>query len=91
MTVNIPTPSELGFTVHKEKGGGGSTEVFEINLLRTWDVYIESRISPKSAAYAPLFGFCWMVKALSVQFMAGFGNFRPEGNYQCVDFDHFTL
>ena len=30
--------------------GGGSTEIFEINLLRTWDVDIESRIRSKYAA-----------------------------------------
>ena len=23
--------------------------------------------------------------------MAGFGNFRPEENWQCIDFTHFTL
>ena len=31
-------------------GGGGSTEIFEINLLQTWCVDMESRTSPKYAA-----------------------------------------
>ena len=35
------------------------------------------------------FGFCWKVKELSVQCMAGFENFRPEVNWQCTDFDPF--
>ena len=28
----------------------------------------------------PYFGFCWKLKVLSIQCMAGFGNFRPEAN-----------
>ena len=45
----------------------GSTEIFEINLLRTC-VDIESRISQTYAAYAPLFSFagrlrCWLPNA----------------------------
>ena len=40
-------------------GGGGSIEIFEINLLRIWGVDTESKMSPKYAAYAPpCFGFC---------------------------------
>ena len=31
----------------------GSTESFDINLLRTWFVYIESKISPKDADQPP--------------------------------------
>ena len=26
---------------------------------------------------------------MSIQFMAGFGNFRPEENRQCIKFDPF--
>ena len=37
------------------KGGGGSAKIFEINLLRTWCVYIESRISRKMPHQAHLF------------------------------------
>ena len=59
----------------REKCTKASTEIFEINLLRTWCVDIESRISPKYTAYTPF--FCWKVK-VSVQCMAGFGNFRPD-------------
>ena len=33
----------------------GSTEIFEINLRRTWGVDTERRIGRKYAAYAPLF------------------------------------
>ena len=36
-------------------GGGGATEIFEINLLRTWDVDTKGRISQKYYACAPLF------------------------------------
>ena len=36
--------------VKSVEGGGGSTEIFEINLLRTWCVYTESRISRKNDA-----------------------------------------
>ena len=41
------------FNLGSEKYTERSTEIFEINLLRTWGVDIESRISPKYAAYAP--------------------------------------
>ena len=40
--------------------GGGSIEIFEINLLRTWGVDTESRISPKYAAMPHLF-FLWLL------------------------------
>ena len=73
-----------------EKCTGGSTEIFEINLLWTWCVYIESRISRKNAAQDPLIlAFCWKVKLVSIQCMAGLGNFRLEANWQYIDFDPF--
>ena len=84
------------FNLGSEKYTERSTEIFEINLLRTWDVDIESRISPKYAAYAPRFFFffffvcfCWMERVLSVLCTAGFGNFRPEAKEQYFDFDPF--
>ena len=49
------------------QGGGGSIQNLEVNLLQTWFVYIESRISPKDAPQCPTyFGFCWKVKVLSI-------------------------
>ena len=48
-------------------GGSGSIQNLEVNLLRTWFVYIESRISLKDAPQClTYFGFCWKVKVLSI-------------------------
>ena len=33
--------------------------------------------------------FCWKVKILSIQCMAGFGNLKPEENWQYIDLDAF--
>ena len=59
--------------------------------MRTWFVYTESRISPKDVAQPHFFGFCCKAKVLSIQCMAGFGNFGPEEHWQCIDLDPFIL
>lgn len=50
--------------------GGRASEIFEINLLRTWFVYIESAVSPISAAQLegyydvyPKHGWFWKLLA----------------------------
>ena len=65
-----------------EKCTMGSTEIFAMNLLWTWVAAIQSRISRKYVAYASLFlCFCWKIKVLTVQCIAGFGKFRPDENW----------
>ena len=57
----------LRVKMYRCRGRGVVTEIFEINVLRTWFVYIESRISPKSSAQAPVI-------------LAGLGNSRSGEN-----------
>ena len=68
---------------------GLSTEIFEIKLLRTWVVDIESRRSQNYAAYASLFLLLLKGKGFVCPMHGWSGNFRPEANWQYIDFDPF--
>ena len=59
----------------------GSTEIYEINLLRTRCVYKSKKCRIRST----YIGFCLKVKVLSIQCMTVFGNFSLEANWQYID------
>ena len=72
---------------------GGSTEIFEINLLRTWWVYIESRVSPLPPPPPKIphnrHSFWLLLEGKGVVCQIHDWFWKPEANRQSTDFDPF--